>query len=294
MARRNYHHGDLKAVILVQAVALASNAAPTASRWWNWARAAGVSHAAPAHHFTDLAGIVHRPRDGGLHPAGGGPPRNQTWNLPTRRLTCSSPSSTPATTPSCSTRCSTTRSTRPCAAEVEAAAELTGGARPWPIPMPRATDGSALAAWSLVHGFALLDPQRRRHRRRSRRHRRKASPASSSPALAPASRAQFRRATVSVRQHASSARQKGLTHNCRAPVSVRQHAAICVRKRVAHGCRVGSICTTCGRRQGRANAAAARGCALWVRENGQCSGGTNVTATDGTPDVVTLLTWQAN
>ncbi|PWQ88767.1 TetR family transcriptional regulator, partial [Enterococcus faecium] len=53
MTRGSYHHGDLTAVILGHAAALVAERGADGVSLRELARAAGVSHAAPAHHFTD-------------------------------------------------------------------------------------------------------------------------------------------------------------------------------------------------------------------------------------------------
>ncbi|MGV0744483.1 TetR/AcrR family transcriptional regulator [Mycolicibacterium sp. XJ870] len=53
----SYHHGDLKAVILAQAATLVAERGADGISLRELARAAGVSHAAPAHHFTDRRGL---------------------------------------------------------------------------------------------------------------------------------------------------------------------------------------------------------------------------------------------
>src|SRR5690349_16441790 len=53
----SYHHGDLKAVILAQAAMLVAERGADGVSLRELARAAGVSHAAPAHHFTDRRGL---------------------------------------------------------------------------------------------------------------------------------------------------------------------------------------------------------------------------------------------
>jgi AcrR family transcriptional regulator len=53
----SYHHGDLKAVILAQAAKLVAERGADGISLRELARAAGVSHAAPAHHFTDRRGL---------------------------------------------------------------------------------------------------------------------------------------------------------------------------------------------------------------------------------------------
>jgi len=57
MAKRAYHHGDLRAVILSQAAALVAQRGADGVSLRELAREAGVSHAAPAHHFTDRRGL---------------------------------------------------------------------------------------------------------------------------------------------------------------------------------------------------------------------------------------------
>jgi len=57
MRRDSYHHGDLKAVILAEAATLVAERGADGISLRELARAAGVSHAAPAHHFTDRRGL---------------------------------------------------------------------------------------------------------------------------------------------------------------------------------------------------------------------------------------------
>jgi AcrR family transcriptional regulator len=57
MSRDSYHHGDLKAVILAEAAELVAQRGADGISLRELARAAGVSHAAPAHHFTDRRGL---------------------------------------------------------------------------------------------------------------------------------------------------------------------------------------------------------------------------------------------
>jgi AcrR family transcriptional regulator len=52
-----YHHGDLKAVILAEAATLVAERGADGVSLRELARAAGVSHAAPAHHFSDRRGL---------------------------------------------------------------------------------------------------------------------------------------------------------------------------------------------------------------------------------------------
>lgn len=57
MSRTSYHHGDLKAVILAEAASLVAERGADGISLRELARVAGVSHAAPAHHFTDRRGL---------------------------------------------------------------------------------------------------------------------------------------------------------------------------------------------------------------------------------------------
>jgi AcrR family transcriptional regulator len=55
---RPYHHGDLRRVLLDTAIEAITQAGPAAVSLRDLARRAGVSHAAPAYHFGDKAGLL--------------------------------------------------------------------------------------------------------------------------------------------------------------------------------------------------------------------------------------------
>jgi AcrR family transcriptional regulator len=55
---RPYHHGDLPRVLLGAAVEAIAEVGPAAVSLRDLARRAGVSHAAPAYHFGDKAGLL--------------------------------------------------------------------------------------------------------------------------------------------------------------------------------------------------------------------------------------------
>ena len=55
---RTYHHGNLRPVLLAAAVEAIEQDGPAALSLRDLARRAGVSHAAPAHHFGDKAGLL--------------------------------------------------------------------------------------------------------------------------------------------------------------------------------------------------------------------------------------------
>jgi AcrR family transcriptional regulator len=58
MTRQSYHHGDLRRALLKAAAEAISESGVAALSMRDLARRAGVSHAAPAHHFTDRAGLL--------------------------------------------------------------------------------------------------------------------------------------------------------------------------------------------------------------------------------------------
>ncbi|THV32169.1 TetR/AcrR family transcriptional regulator [Glycomyces paridis] len=53
-----YHHGDLRRALIDAAVEAVAEAGPSALSLRAVAKRAGVSHAAPAHHFGDKAGLL--------------------------------------------------------------------------------------------------------------------------------------------------------------------------------------------------------------------------------------------
>ncbi|BCB85249.1 TetR/AcrR family transcriptional regulator [Phytohabitans suffuscus] len=56
--KRSYHHGDLRRALLAAAAEAIAETGPAALSLRDLARRAGVSHAAPAHHFGDKAGLL--------------------------------------------------------------------------------------------------------------------------------------------------------------------------------------------------------------------------------------------
>ena len=57
-AKPTYHHGDLRRALLDAAASAIEESGVTALSLRDLARRAGVSHAAPAHHFGDKAGLL--------------------------------------------------------------------------------------------------------------------------------------------------------------------------------------------------------------------------------------------
>ncbi|MDI3403527.1 TetR/AcrR family transcriptional regulator [Streptomyces cavernicola] len=57
-SQRAYHHGDLRRAVLTAALDVIRDSGPAGLSLRDLARRAGVSHAAPAHHFKDRAGLL--------------------------------------------------------------------------------------------------------------------------------------------------------------------------------------------------------------------------------------------
>jgi AcrR family transcriptional regulator len=57
-SERTYHHGDLRRAVLTAALDVIGSEGPSAVSLRDLARRAGVSHAAPAHHFKDRTGLL--------------------------------------------------------------------------------------------------------------------------------------------------------------------------------------------------------------------------------------------
>jgi AcrR family transcriptional regulator len=58
MAKESYHHGDLRRALLAAATEAIAEQGPAALSLRDLARRAGVSHAAPTHHFGDKKGLL--------------------------------------------------------------------------------------------------------------------------------------------------------------------------------------------------------------------------------------------
>lgn len=161
MTDRPYHHGDLRRAVLAAAVAAIAESGPAGVSLRDLARRAGVSHAAPAHHFGDKAGLItavategYRLLDEALTGA---------WERTGSFLEMGVAYVRFAT----EHRAHFEVMFRPdlyraddrelLEAQRLAASTLSGGVRS--LPDARAGDDPAvteLAAWSLVHGFATL------------------------------------------------------------------------------------------------------------------------------------------
>ncbi len=157
-SRDTYHHGDLKAAILAEAAVLVAERGADGLSLRELARAAGVSHAAPAHHFTDRRGLFTALATEGFgmlaEALTGARPDFLDAALAYVRFAIGHPghyavmfdkSLYDASDPEL------------LAAETAAGSELAAGVGT--LDDPRAEgdpQAAALAAWSLVHGFSLL------------------------------------------------------------------------------------------------------------------------------------------
>jgi AcrR family transcriptional regulator len=156
--RPTYHHGDLRAVILCEAARLVADRGPDGVSLRELARSAGVSHAAPAHHFTDRRGLFTALASQGFRLLAEAltDARDQFADaaLAYVRFAIDHPghyrvmfdkSLLDATDAELA------------AAEAAAGAELSRGVATLRDPSARADPaGAELAAWSLVHGFSML------------------------------------------------------------------------------------------------------------------------------------------
>jgi AcrR family transcriptional regulator len=157
-SKDSYHHGDLRATILAEAAVLVAERGADGVSLRELARAAGVSHAAPAHHFGDRRGLFTALATEGFgmlaEALKGARPDFLDAALAYVRFALDHPghyevmfdkSLYDASNPGL------------VAAETAAGAELAAGVAT--LDDPRARDdpqAAALAAWSLVHGFSLL------------------------------------------------------------------------------------------------------------------------------------------
>ncbi|CAM2887150.1 TetR family transcriptional regulator [Mycobacterium intermedium] len=158
MNRPTYHHGDLRAVILAEAARLVAERGAERVSLRGLAREAGVSHAAPAHHFTDRRGLFTALATEGFRMLSEAlvraRPRFADAALAYVRFALEHPghyqvmfnrSLLDGSDPEFA------------AAEAAAAAELSRGVETLRDPNARSDPaGAQLAAWSLVHGFSTL------------------------------------------------------------------------------------------------------------------------------------------
>jgi len=158
MNRPNYHHGDLRAVILAEAARLVAERGADGVSLRELARSAGVSHAAPAHHFIDRRGLFTALATQGfqflaqaLIDARG---KFADAALAYVQFAIEHPGHYQVMFNKSLLDASDTELA---AAEAAAGAELSRGVATLQDPNAHADPaGAQLAAWSLVHGFSML------------------------------------------------------------------------------------------------------------------------------------------
>ncbi|BBY55474.1 TetR family transcriptional regulator [Mycolicibacillus koreensis] len=158
MARSTYHHGDLRAALLAEAAALVAERGAAGVSLRELARRAGVSHAAPAHHFTDRRGLFTALAAEGFRRLEAAltatRPRFVDAALAYVRFALDHPGHYEVMFDKALLD---TADPALLAAEAGAGAELSRGVATLSDPHARADPtGAELAAWSLVHGFATL------------------------------------------------------------------------------------------------------------------------------------------
>ncbi|MDT5233397.1 MAG: hypothetical protein QOI39_3897 [Mycobacterium sp.] len=158
MSRQTYHHGDLRAAILTEAARLVAERGADRVSLRELAREAGVSHAAPAHHFIDRRGLFTALAAQGFELLAAAlaeaRPRFLAAALAYVRFAIEHPGhyrvmfDKSLLDPS---------NRELAAAEAAAGAELSRGVASLPDQHAQADPaGAQLAAWSLVHGFSML------------------------------------------------------------------------------------------------------------------------------------------
>jgi AcrR family transcriptional regulator len=158
MDRPNYHHGDLRTVILSEAAHLVAERGADRMSLRELARDAGVSHAAPAHHFVDRRGLFTALAAQGfqllaqaLKSARG---HFADAALAYVRFALEHPGHYQVMF---NKSLLDVADTELAAAEAAAGAELARGVATLRDANAQADpEGAQLAAWSLVHGFSML------------------------------------------------------------------------------------------------------------------------------------------
>ena len=158
MTRPTYHHGDLRAAILTEAARLVAERGADGVSLRELARGAGVSHAAPAHHFTDRRGLFTALATQGFQLLAGAliAARGDftAAALAYVRFAIAHPGHYQVMF---NKSLLDAADAELAAAEAAAGAELSRGVATLRDPNAQADPaGAQLAAWSLVHGFSTL------------------------------------------------------------------------------------------------------------------------------------------
>ncbi|WP_370413180.1 TetR/AcrR family transcriptional regulator [Streptomyces fradiae] len=151
--RRGYHHGDLRQAVLAAALDVIATDGPGALSLRDLARRAGVSHAAPAHHFKDRTGLLTAIAAQGyelLAAALADAPDLRERGVRYVRFAVAHPAHFQVMFQPDLYR-DRADDAELLAAKERAAAELRAGV----AALPAARD-AGIAAWSLAHGFATL------------------------------------------------------------------------------------------------------------------------------------------
>lgn len=156
-SERTYHHGDLRRAVLAAALDVIAADGPDALSLRDLARRAGVSHAAPAHHFKDRTGLLTAVAAEGyalFSDALTGAPDLQERGVAYVRFAAAHPAHFQVMF-----RPELHRADDPAllAAKARATEALRTGVSALP-GTPRGEDArlAGVAAWSLAHGFATL------------------------------------------------------------------------------------------------------------------------------------------
>ncbi|MEU3747902.1 MULTISPECIES: TetR/AcrR family transcriptional regulator [Streptomyces] len=153
-SRKTYHHGDLRQSVLAAALDVIAAEGPGALSLRDLARRAGVSHAAPAHHFKDRTGLLTAIATEGydlLAATLAGTPELRERGVRYVRFATDHPAHFQVMF-----QPGLLRADDPelLAARERASAELRAGVAGLPDVPDARTAG--IAAWSLAHGFATL------------------------------------------------------------------------------------------------------------------------------------------
>lgn len=155
--RRTYHHGDLRQAVLTAALDVIATEGPGALSLRDLARRAGVSHAAPAHHFKDRTGLLTAIAAQGydlLAEALAGAPDLRERGVRYVRFAAAHPAHFQVMFQPDLYR-ERADDAELLAARARASAELRSGAATLAADPAVARD-TGIAAWSLAHGFATL------------------------------------------------------------------------------------------------------------------------------------------
>lgn len=153
-----YHHGDLRAAILAEAARLVAERGADRVSLRELAREAGVSHAAPAHHFADRRGLFTALAAEGFGLLADALAAARPRFLDAARAYVRFALDRPGHYRVMFDRSLLDGSNADLtAAQAAAGAELSAGVATLSDPQVLADPvGAELAAWSLVHGFAML------------------------------------------------------------------------------------------------------------------------------------------